>query len=98
MKVYHGNILTVDKNDTVAEYLVENCGRIVYVGDSLPEAFKDAKTIELREKALVPSFADTHIHFASFALFMPVLTLWRQKTTRKYLKCCSLTSEKVRKK
>ena len=46
MKVYHGNILTVDKNDTVAEYLVENCGRIVYVGDSLPEAFKDAKTIE----------------------------------------------------
>ena len=51
MKVYHGNILTVDKNDTVAEYLVENCGRIVYVGDSLPEAFKDAKTIELREKA-----------------------------------------------
>ena len=68
MKVYHGNILTVDKNDTVAEYLVENCGRIVYVGDSLPEAFKDAKTIELREKALVPSFADTHIHFASFAM------------------------------
>ena len=45
MKVYHGNILTVDKNDTVAVYLVENCGRIVYVGDSLPEAFKDAKTI-----------------------------------------------------
>lgn len=97
MKVYHGNILTVDKNDTVAEYLVENCGRIVYVGDSLPEAFKDATTIELREKALVPSFADTHIHFASFATFYAGLNVMDAKATRKYLKCCSLTSEKVRK-
>ena len=80
MKVYHGNILTVDKNDTVAEYLVENCGRIVYVGDSLPEAFKDAKTIELREKALVPSFVDTHIHFASFATFYAGLNVMEAKS------------------
>lgn len=98
MKVYHGNILTVDKNDTVAEYLVENCGRIVYVGDSLPEAFKDAKTIELREKALVPSLSILIYILRALPLFMPVLTLWRQKATRKYLKCCSLTSEKARKK
>lgn len=85
MKVYHGNILTVDKNDTVAEYLVENCGRIVYVGDSLPEAFKDAKTIELREKALVPSFADTHIHFASFATFYAGLNVMEAKSNSEIL-------------
>lgn len=85
MKVYHGNILTVDKNDTVAEYLVENCGRIVYVGDSLPEPFKDAKTIELREKALVPSFADTHIHFASFATFYAGLNVMEAKSNSEIL-------------
>ena len=85
MKVYHGNILTVDKNDTVAEYLVENCGRIVYVGDSLPEAFKDAKTIELREKALVPSFVDTHIHFASFATFYAGLNVMEAKSNSEIL-------------
>lgn len=85
MKVYHGNILTVDKNDTVAEYLVENCGRIVYVGDSLPEAFKDATTIELREKALVPSFADTHIHFASFATFYAGLNVMEAKSNSEIL-------------
>lgn len=85
MKVYHGNILTIDKNDTVAEYLVENCGRIVYVGDSLPEAFKDAKTIELREKALVPSFADTHIHFASFATFYAGLNVMEAKSNSEIL-------------
>ena len=85
MKVYHGNILTVDKHDTVAEYLVEYCGGIVYVGDSLPEAFKDAKTIELHEKALVPSFADTHIHFASFATFYAGLNVMDAKSNSEIL-------------
>lgn len=97
MKVYHGNILTVDKNDTVAEYLVENCGRIVYVGDSLPEAFKDAKTIELREKALVPSFADTHIHFASFATFYAGLNVMDAKSNSEILEMLQSHVRKVRK-
>ncbi len=94
MKVYHGNILTVDKNDTVAEYLVENCGRIVYVGDSLPEAFKDATTIELREKALVPSFADTHIHFASFATFYAGLNVMEAKSNSEILEMPAVSRPK----
>ena len=42
VKVYEGTILTVDEHDSVARYLVEDQGRIVYVGDDLPERFADA--------------------------------------------------------
>ena len=35
MKVYHGNILTVDVNNTICEYLIEDKGRIVDGGVKL---------------------------------------------------------------
>ena len=69
MKVYVGNILTVDANDRVARYLVEDRGRILFVGDELPEQYRCAETVELGERALIPSFCDTHQHFASFSSF-----------------------------
>ncbi len=68
MKIYKGNIITCDSKNTVAKYLVEHKGKIVYVGDSLPDKYS-AHEIDLGSKALLPSFADTHIHFASFAIF-----------------------------
>ena len=37
MICYKGKVLTVDSNDTVAGFLVEDKGRIVYVGNELPE-------------------------------------------------------------
>ena len=39
MKVYKGNILTCDKQDHVYRYLVEEKGRIVFVGDKLPAKY-----------------------------------------------------------
>lgn len=69
MKVYHGAILTVDRNDSVASYLVENDGRIVFVGNHLPEDYARAECIELGSRSLCPSFVDTHEHLASFATF-----------------------------
>ena len=69
MQVYHGNILTVDAKNNVYQYLVEDAGRIVYVGDECPREYADAAKIELGERALMPSFVDTHQHFASFAIF-----------------------------
>ena len=36
MKVYKGNILTVNQTDDVARYLVEDKGRIIFVGNDLP--------------------------------------------------------------
>ena len=39
MKVYKGKIITVNSNDDVAGYLVEDKGRILFVGDELPEKY-----------------------------------------------------------
>ena len=69
MKCYEGSILTVSRNDDVFRYLVVDQGKIVYVGDELPEQYRRAERIQLGEKALIPAFVDTHQHFASFATF-----------------------------
>lgn len=69
MKVYKGSILTVDAQDSVKKYLVEDAGKIVFTGDQLPEQYAGAEIVDLGSKALIPSFVDTHQHFASFAIF-----------------------------
>ncbi len=69
MTVYHGAIVTVNANDDVFQYLVEHKGRIVYVGDTLPKKYRRAPVVELGSRALIPPFADTHQHFASFSAF-----------------------------
>ena len=69
MKCYCGNILSVNKNDDVFKYLVEDQGKIVFVGNELPEKYQNVEKIELGDKALVPSFCDSHQHFASFSIF-----------------------------
>ena len=70
MICYKGKVLTVDSNDTVAGFLVEDKGRIVYVGNELPEQYKNVQTVELGKKVLVPAFVDTHQHMASFSTFL----------------------------
>lgn len=69
MKIYHGNILTCDDNNSTYQYLAEENGIITYVGNDFPYHIKGAQVIELGKQALLPSFVDTHIHFASMALF-----------------------------
>ncbi|MEW5815276.1 MAG: amidohydrolase family protein [Spirochaetota bacterium] len=69
MQVYNGNVITCDGDDTVAGYLVEDKGRILYVGNELPQEYAAAgNLIELRDKALIPAFADGHLHFSNWAL------------------------------
>ena len=66
MKIYRGAILTLDSRNTIANTLVEDKGRIVYVGDLLPRHFrfnKKAEEIHLGDRVLIPSFVDSHIHF-----------------------------------
>lgn len=69
MKVYEGTILTVDVHDAVARYLVEDQGKIAYVGNELPQQFADEPRITLGDRVLCPAFVDTHEHLASFATF-----------------------------
>lgn len=73
MQIFHGSIITCDAGNTVASYLVEDKGRILFTGDRLPEKYWTKPLIELGPKALLPSFADTHLHYSSFALFAGTL-------------------------
>jgi len=69
MRVYHGKIISLDRDNTVYNYLVEDQGRIIYLGDALPlEYTKDDCIVELGNRALLPSFGDGHVHFSNWAL------------------------------
>lgn len=69
MNVYKGDILTVNEHNDVFKYLVEDAGRILYVGDDLPKEYEIDNFFDLGDKALIPAFVDTHQHFASFSTF-----------------------------
>ncbi len=57
MRIYHGKILSLDKDNNIHNYLVEDKGRIVYLGDSLSvEYAKNDSVVELGNRALLPSF------------------------------------------
>ena len=85
MKCFHGNILSVDPQDGVYQYLVEDQGHIVYVGDHLPGKYRPIPQVELGEKALVPAFADTHQHFASFSTFHAGLNVMEARSNQEIL-------------
>jgi predicted amidohydrolase YtcJ len=69
MKTYEGAIISCDRENHVHRYLVEEGGRILYVGNDLPAEYRGTPREVLGERSLLPSFGDTHIHFASYALF-----------------------------
>ena len=69
MRIFHGKILSLDKMNNVYDYLVEDRGRILYVGNFLPEKYSGCDDrVELGDRALMPSFGDGHIHFSNWAL------------------------------
>jgi predicted amidohydrolase YtcJ len=69
MKIYHGSIVTCEQQNRVFEYLVEDNGRILHVGNEPPpELTQSAERIELGGRALLPSFGDAHLHFSNWAL------------------------------
>ena len=85
MRVYEGNILTCDAQDRVCRYLVEEKGRIAYVGDDLPAKYASYSRVSLGQRALIPAFGDSHIHFASFATFHAGLNVSAAKSNAELL-------------
>ncbi len=70
MRIYHGNIVTCNWKGAVYNYLVEDEGEIVFVGDQLPGIYSDhLLRVELGSRALLPAFGDGHIHFSNWAVF-----------------------------
>jgi len=70
MNIFHGKVISLDDQDRIYQYLVEDQGRIVYLGDDLPPEYKNGKSqIELGDQVLIPAFGDGHLHFSSWAMF-----------------------------
>lgn len=93
MTVYHGSILTVNAEDAVCAYLAEERGRIVHVGDELPKKYRKAPLVELGERALIPPFADTHQHFASFSAFNAGLNVMEARSNKEILEAVDRFAE-----
>ena len=85
MNIYKGTIITCDKNDTVANYLVEDNGEILFVGDELEEKYLKHEIIDIGNKAIIPTFVDSHIHFASFATFHSGLNVMEAESNEQLL-------------
>lgn len=69
MLCYKGRIISVNKQYDTFKYLVEHNGKIIFVGNDLSDEYKSIEIVDLGNKALIPSFCDSHQHFASFAMF-----------------------------
>ena len=57
-----------DNNKTFSAMAVDK-GRIAWIGDELPEAYKGVPVIDLEGASVTPAFGDTHMHFESFCMF-----------------------------
>ncbi len=67
----NGKVITMDAEDTVAEAVVIKDGRILYVGrnSEANQVIGDAtQTIDLRGRAVLPGFIDTHNHLSISAI------------------------------
>lgn len=89
MKVYQGNVLSVNSKNEVFRFLVEDKGKILFVGDELPEEYRCCEIVALGQRALIPTFCDTHQHFASFALFNAGLNVMAAKSNTEILEMAS---------
>ena len=68
MNIYEGAIISCDRRIMSIDTLWKTRADPA-VGDDLPAAYRGAPRELLGERSLIPCFGDTHLHFASYALF-----------------------------
>ncbi len=67
---FNGNVITVDDNNTVAEAVLVENGRILKVGTNeelLSQKDENTNVVDLEGKTMVPGFIDPHGHIAAIA-------------------------------
>ena len=85
---YNGKVYTVDARSSVAEAVVIENGRILFVG-STPEArtaWSDSRTkmVNLEGKLMLPGFIDNHTHFADGGMYLSGIDLRGAKSTTEF--------------
>ena len=93
----NGDILTMKEGQDSAEAVVEENGKIVFVGDK-QKAFtyqrKDSKVIDLQGTCLLPGFIDGHSHFVSVANSLRLCDLSNAKSFADIVKLMKKFQEK----
>ncbi len=65
----NATFLSCEERNRIFTVLIEDKGRILYTGDGIPAKYDGIPTVDLGGATVVPAFADTHMHFESYALF-----------------------------
>ncbi|ETR69442.1 MAG: hypothetical protein OMM_09590 [Candidatus Magnetoglobus multicellularis str. Araruama] len=65
----NAEFISCEDNNRLFSVMIENKGKIIFTGNTVPETYKMANRINLKNKCVVPAFGDTHIHFSSFSYF-----------------------------
>ncbi len=65
----NATFLSCEERNRIFKVLIEDGGRILYTGDEIPAKYDGIPIVDLGGAAVVPAFADTHMHFESYALF-----------------------------
>lgn len=74
---YNGEIVTVDKHDSIAQAVVVKGNKILAVGsEEEVQSFvgPNTKRIDLQGKSLLPGFNDAHIHLVLYGVFQLALS------------------------
>lgn len=70
----NAEFISCEDQNRIFRVMVEDDGRILFTGDHLPEMYRSFPTrIDLQGRCILPAFADTHMHFESFAFFRSTL-------------------------
>lgn len=85
---YNGKVYTVDAKNSVAEAVVVENGKILFVGSS-PEAravWSDSRTkmVDLKGKLMLPGLIDNHTHFADGGMYLLGVDLRGAKTIAEF--------------
>ena len=67
---FNGNVITVDNNNTIAEAVLVENGRILKVGTNeevLSQKDENTNVVDLEGKTMVPGFIDPHGHIAAIS-------------------------------
>jgi len=91
----NGKIFTVNQNQPLAESVISENGKIIFVGSNIEvNSFIDDKTkvVDLHGKLMLPGFNDAHLHFISGGFYLlgidlrPAKSLYEFKDIlRKYI-------------